>query len=135
MPSTVGPPDSEEQLLQRAQQLAGVTLGALAERLGQTAPEDLTRAKGFVGQLVERALGATAGSKAVPDFESIGVELKTVPVDHRGVPLETTFVCTIDLLDVGTIEWERSRVRAKLQRVLWVPVVGGIFFNLSKSKG
>jgi DNA mismatch repair protein MutH len=74
--------------------------------------------------LVEDALGATAKSKADPDFELIGVELKTVPVSRAGVPLETTFVCTIPILDIGDVEWHESRVLAKLRRVLWVPVLG-----------
>ncbi len=121
---TLGAPSSEADLLSRAERLAGQTLGQVAEEFGQTVPGDLTRSKGFVGQLLERALGATAGSKAVPDFERIGVELKSIPVDHEGFPVETTFVCTIPLLDVGSVEWERSRVRSKLQRVLWVPVIG-----------
>src|SRR5690606_26931996 len=42
----------------------------------------------------------------------------------RGVPVESTFVCTIPLLDVGRVEWAESRVRKKLARVLWVPVLG-----------
>ncbi len=120
----VSPPQSEAELYARARALSGLTLGQLAERLGETAPPDLRRAKGFVGQIVERALGATAGSRAQPDFEGIGVELKTLPVDRRGRPAESTFVCTIDLGDVGDVEWTDSWVKKKLSRVLWVPVEG-----------
>ncbi|HEX6276557.1 MAG TPA: DNA mismatch repair protein MutH, partial [Polyangiaceae bacterium] len=76
------------------------------------------------GQLVELALGATAGSRAGPDFALLGVELKTLPVDSRGRPVESTFVCTIPLGRVGDIEWFDSPVRAKLRRVLFVPVEG-----------
>ena len=118
------PPQSEAELLSRARALAGVTLGELSTRLGLSAPPDLRRAKGFVGQVVEAALGATAGSRAQPDFAEIGVELKTLPVDRRGRPAESTFVCTIDLGEVGDVEWEHSWVRRKLSRVLWVPVEG-----------
>jgi DNA mismatch repair protein MutH len=80
--------------------------------------------KGWVGNLVEQALGATAGPKDVPDFELLGIELKTLPVTRQGAPCESTFVCTIDLLSVGETEWEASRVYRKLRRVLWVPVEG-----------
>ncbi len=52
------------------------------------------------------------------------MELKTLPVDARGRPVESTFVCTISLTSVGDIEWEASPVRAKLSRVLFVPVEG-----------
>ncbi|HKO90310.1 MAG TPA: DNA mismatch repair endonuclease MutH [Polyangiaceae bacterium] len=118
------PPASCEELLSRGHALAGLTLGALAARLDTPVPEDLRRAKGWVGTLFERALGATAQSRAVPDFEALGIELKTLPVSLTGRPLETTFVCTIPLLEMATLEWQQSGVFKKLQRVLWVPVEG-----------
>jgi DNA mismatch repair protein MutH len=117
-------PESEAELVQRARGLAGLRIGQLAERFSLSAPADLRRAKGFVGALVERALGATAGSRAAPDFEALGIELKTLPVDSRGRALESTFVCTIPLVEIGEVEWLSSRVRRKLNRVLWVPVQG-----------
>lgn len=118
------PPRSEAELLERATRIAGEKLGTLAARLGIVAPETLTRHKGWVGNLIERALGASAGSRAMPDFETLGVELKTLPVDSTGRPLESTFVCTIPLAEIGEVEWHASRVRRKLMRVLWMPVEG-----------
>jgi DNA mismatch repair protein MutH len=117
-------PESEAELLARARALAGSTIAELAERFSLTAPADLRRHKGFVGGLIERALGATAGSRAAPDFEAFGIELKTLPVDARGRALESTFVCTIPLMEIGEVEWLSSRVRRKLNRVLWIPVQG-----------
>jgi len=117
-------PATEQELWLRARSLAGVTLGELARKLGRDVPADLKRAKGFVGQLVELGLGAASKSRAGPDFPELGVELKTLPVDARGRPVESTFVCTIPLTSVGDIEWEASPVRAKLARVLFVPVEG-----------
>jgi DNA mismatch repair protein MutH len=108
----------------RALPLAGLTLGQLAREFECAVPADLKRAKGWVGALMERALGATASSRAVPDFELIGVELKTLPVSAEGRPLESTFVCTIPLTEIGEVEWSASWVRRKLSRVLWVPVEG-----------
>ncbi|MES1173252.1 MAG: DNA mismatch repair endonuclease MutH [Myxococcales bacterium] len=117
-------PETEAELLTRARALSGLTLAELAARFSLAAPPDLRRHKGFVGALVERALGATAGSRAAPDFEALGIELKTLPVDSRGRALESTFVCTIPLIEIGEVEWLSSRVRRKLSRVLWVPVEG-----------
>jgi DNA mismatch repair protein MutH len=117
-------PNSESELFDRARAIAGRTLAELAERASLEVPRDLRRAKGFVGQLVERTLGATAASRAGPDFATLGVELKTLPMDERGRPVESTFVCTIPLARVGDIEWLDSPVRAKLRRVLFVPVEG-----------
>lgn len=125
MPPTPPPsPQTPEELLARAHALAGLTLGELARRLELPVPPDLRRAKGWVGSAFEMALGATASSRAQPDFEHLGIELKTLPVTLKGMPLETTFVCTIPLAAMASVEWEQSRVFRKLRRVLWVPVQG-----------
>lgn len=83
----------------------------------------MLRRKGKVGQLVERALGASAGSRAEPDFTELGVELKTVPVAPDGRPLESTFVCSLRLGEADRLTWASSPVRAKLAHVLFVPIV------------
>jgi DNA mismatch repair protein MutH len=124
MPNRPSPPQNEAELWSRARDLVGMTLAELAADDGCAAPDKLLHAKGWTGQLLERRLGATAGSKDEPDFQSLGIELKTIPVDQSGRPCESTFVCTIPLLDVAVTEWERSRVHRKLQRVLWMVVQG-----------
>ena len=74
--------------------------------------------------LLEVYLGAIAGSKPEQDFADIGIELKTIPVDSRGKPLETTFVCVAPLTGNSGVTWESSHVRHKLALVLWIPVEG-----------
>ncbi|WP_373603696.1 DNA mismatch repair endonuclease MutH [Aggregatibacter sp. HMT-949] len=118
-------PQTLEQLLQRAQAIAGLTLGELADELHVAVPPDLKRHKGWVGMLLETALGATAGSKAEQDFAHLGVELKTLPINEQGFPLETTFVSLAPLAQNCGVQWEHSHVRHKLSRVLWMPVEGG----------
>jgi DNA mismatch repair protein MutH len=123
-PRGVPAPTSETELIQRARALAGEPLGNLAASFGIDSPPDLRRAKGWAGGLIERALGAESASRAQPDFPELGVELKTLPVDRRGRPCESTFVCTIDLGKIGEVEWETSLVHHKLARVLWIPIQG-----------
>ncbi len=118
------PPASEALLLAQARQLSGYTLGELAAMAGITTPKDLKRDKGWIGVLLEIWLGASAGSKPEQDFAALGVELKTIPVDSLGRPLETTFVCVAPLTGNSGVTWETSHVRHKLKRVLWVPVEG-----------
>lgn len=120
-----GPPEDEASLLARAQHLAGLTLEALAARAGLPMPVDLKRDKGWVGMLLELHLGASAGSKAEQDFAHLGIELKTIPIDAQGKPLETTFVCVAPLTGNSGVTWLTSHVRHKLARVLWIPVEGG----------
>jgi DNA mismatch repair protein MutH len=122
--ATATAPTTADELLARAHAFAGLTLTDLARAVGSAVPVDLRRAKGWVGSSFEVALGATAKSRAAPDFEDLGIELKTLPVTMAGLPVETTFVCTIPLLDMATVEWEQSRVFRKLRRVLWVPIEG-----------
>lgn len=118
------PPRSEAELLARARDLAGWPLGLLARQRRVAIPEDLRRAKGWVGMLLEQALGATASSRALPDFPDLGVELKSIPVDPRGKPRESTYVCTAPLDGSMPRQWRESWPCKKLSRVLWVPIVG-----------
>jgi len=93
----------------------------LAEQLGVPLPPDPKRAKGFVGQLVERALGASPEAGAGPDFMQLGIELKTLPISNGRIK-ESTFVCTAPVAAAEELAWEDSRVFAKLSRVLFVIV-------------
>ena len=117
-------PESIDDLLARAHALAGTSVGALAASLGVDARGDAVRTKGTPGAILERALGATGGSTKTHDFPELGVELKTIPVDEAGAPVESTYVCTLSLGDADEQEWATSWVRAKLARVLFVPLVG-----------
>lgn len=117
-------PQSIDELFDRAAALAGRTFAELALETGLRVPRDLRRDKGWVGQLLELHLGASAGSKPMQDFPELGVELKTLPVTPAGEPLETTFVCTAPLVNIQGVQWATSNVRNKLQQVLWLPIDG-----------
>ena len=114
-------PRDEEDLRARLWRLAGRSLGEIASATGAQVPPDLRHNKGWVGQLLERALGATGGCRAEPDFPHLGIELKTIPLDERRRPAESCFVASLDLAAVD-LRWEASAVRKKLSRVAWVAV-------------
>lgn len=115
-------PKTVDELLERARQVAGLTLGELGARTGCDVPDEGVRGKGVAGQILERALGATAASRAEPDFLALGVELKTIPLDPSGKPKESTFVASISLAAMADTDWEQSVVFKKLARVLFVPI-------------
>lgn len=117
-------PKSEQELFQRAMEVAGISFKELAQEANLTVPPNLKKDKGWVGQLIEWHLGAPAGSKAEQDFKHLGIELKTIPISYTGKPLETTFVCVAPLMGIQGLTWETSHVCNKLSRVLWVPVEG-----------
>ena len=104
--------------------LAGLTLREVAEVAHVKVPANFKREKGWTGQLIELCLGASAGSKTQQDFAKLGIELKTIPIDEQGNPLETTYVCYAPLINIAGIEWQTSSVKNKLQQVLWVPIDG-----------
>ena len=116
-------PKNEIELLTRAQNLAGMTLGEIAATINVEVPKDLKREKGWIGLLLEQVLGASAGSRPEPDFPHLGIELKSLPINTYGKPLETTFVCVAPLTGLVGAQWQTSHIRNKLARVLWIPVI------------
>ena len=116
------PPKSEADLLSRCRALAGKSLGQVADELNIAVPASRSRAKGWAGQLIEHYLGASAASKPEPDFQALGIELKTIPVNRRGRAKESTFVCMAPMAASSGLRWYDSSVRHKLNRVLWVPI-------------
>ena len=69
----ITPPTTENELLQRTQDIAGFTIKQLADLHRVSTPETLLHDKGWFGQLLEKQLGATAASKAEPDFHRLVV--------------------------------------------------------------
>jgi DNA mismatch repair protein MutH len=104
----------------RASALEGLRVTELAERLAFGIDGEAVRTKGKVGELLERALGAS-GVGAEVDFPTLGVEMKSVPFEQHRV-VESTFVCALSLMDTERAEFETSWVRRKLACVLWMPV-------------
>ena len=116
------PPKTQDELLARCQQLTGKTLGQVSAKLGWQTPVDLRRHKGWVGALIEEALGADAGNQAEPDFTQLAIELKTLPINRQGQPKESTYVCTVSMQQNGELNWHQSWLRRKLSHVLWIPI-------------
>ncbi len=113
-------PESIDELLAKAMPLAGMTLGELSQHLNIPCPKDMRYAKGWLGQALERFLGATAGNLALPDFASIGVELKTLPLNAYGHPQESTHV-TYAPIPFEEFHWHASTAFMKLKTILLSP--------------
>ncbi|MBN1962526.1 MAG: DNA mismatch repair protein MutH [Deltaproteobacteria bacterium] len=115
-------PKSIRELEIRAQALVGHNIGEVAAALAIPLPENPKRAKGFVGTLLEYALGADPTAQDNPDFPNLEVELKSIPISTHGRPAESTFVCSIKMIDADQQTWESSRLRRRLGCVLFIPV-------------
>lgn len=115
-------PESENELISRGLELCGKNLSQLANEVHWSVPENLSHNKGWIGQLIEVHLGASAGNLSQPDFTNLDIELKTIPLNTRHKAKETTFVCTVPLLNHTGLQWQDSCVYKKLNKVLWVPI-------------
>jgi len=116
------PPISEAELQQRLAAIAGLQVKDLAAQLGVEVPDDLRHHKGWLGELVEQALGCNAASLSEPDFMELGIELKTLPLNHKGQVQESTYVCVVPLKNTHNQQWQTSCVYKKLNKVAWLPV-------------
>ena len=120
--------------MHRVQFIAGMTLDELARSIDVNIPVSLQREKGWVGQFIEKLLGASAGNKPEPDFIELGIELKTIPIDKKGSPSESTYVCVVPLSHTEGLNWENSLVKTKLNHVLWIPIEADKNIHLAKRK-
>lgn len=115
-------PKNITELLERAKSLCGKRIKDVAREISVDLPKIPKHAKGFVGELAERYLGASSGNLDQPDFPDLSIELKTIPMNEKGRVCESTFICTIDLHAASQANWESSRAWRKLRQVLWLPV-------------
>lgn len=121
----ISPPQTEAELWNRACDIAHQPLGALAAQVAMSLPNGFKREKGWIGQMLEQVLGATAKSLPIPDFPQLGIELKTIPLKANGKPKESTYISIVPLMSSQLLTWRNSDLYHKLQRILWVPY----FFN------
>lgn len=115
---------TEAELLQSCKTIEGLSFAQLNNLLGLEIPINPNRRKGWIGQAIELILGADGFNKSVPDFQALGIELKTLPIAHNGKPSESTFITSIPLLSIHEEQWHTSVCYSKLKRILWVPVEG-----------
>jgi DNA mismatch repair protein MutH len=118
------PPKTEDELISRCYAIQGLSFSQLAVRLGLEIPFNATQRKGWVGLALELALGTDASNKSAPDFQELGIELKTLPLAKSGKPAESTFITSIPLLAIHQQNWKSSQCYAKLKRMLWIPIEG-----------
>lgn len=127
MKSTL-PPKSIEDLMNRANNISGLSIGYLSDSCNISPPKNLKAKKGYIGQVIEIILGASAGNKPIPDFPDLGIELKTIPVDSNMSPIETTYVCTAPI-PFRESNFENSVVLKKMSSVLWFPYISAPSIN------
>ena len=111
---------TEEQVLERAEHLPGMLLGHLPLARFEAVSASTGRAE--VGHAVESFFGIPRNALPAADFPSAGVELKVLPLEHRGSGLtvkERTVISMIDFNSLVEEDWASAKVRSKL-KILFV---------------
>ncbi|WDI78487.1 DNA mismatch repair endonuclease MutH [Candidatus Purcelliella pentastirinorum] len=112
----------EDELIDKLKSLAGFTIKEILFNKNISLLTSSKFDKGSIGKLIECLLGLINNNYAKQDFFDIGLELKTIPVNNFGFPIEDTFVCSAKLIGNFDYSWESSYVKSKISRVLWIPV-------------
>ena len=116
---------NQNELMDRALALEGLSFLQLAQTLEIPPPSPhLTHAKGWLGQSIEKFLGAEAASLPIPDFPQLKIELKSIPLNAQAKVMESTYVTALNLYRNIELQWEESVCFQKLYKVLWIPVEG-----------
>lgn len=115
---------TKDLVFAKALEMEGLTFSQLGNRLGLPVPTLALQAKGWLGQAVEKYLGATAGSLPIPDFPNLNLEIKTIPLTATGRVQESTYITVLPLRAPFELEWRSSSCYQKLQQVLWIPIEG-----------
>ena len=76
---SIAPPLTRQELIRRAESIAGLTIQQLANMMGKSVPQSSTHAKGWFGNLLELSLGANAASAPEPRFYEFRNRIKINP--------------------------------------------------------
>jgi len=104
---------TEAEIIQRAESLPGRLVGNLEDLVGGRSGQG----KGDVGLTVERFFRIAQNALPEPDFPAAGIELKVVPLVHRGGSMrvkERTVITMIDYNSLVLETWTNAHVRRKL---------------------
>lgn len=131
---TLPAPENKQELEARLQPLLGRSIGELALLSGAALPNSNVWNKGFSGQVIELFLGADAQNLSLPDFTKLDLELKTLPVGINLTPVESTFICAIELKGESFLPFEQSPLYHKLSNILFVLLLAPKGFPMAERR-
>ena len=115
-------PKSKNELLKKALGLSGKKITFLHDMFRNKFDIECKCSKGYFGKLVELYLGASASNLPIPDFPNLNIELKTLPLNKKMQVNHHIKVCATSIFpNSKNTTWEKSILKLKLSRILWIP--------------
>jgi DNA mismatch repair protein MutH len=116
--------NSYNEVRQALEPVIGVPFKELAAALGFDLPADSRRRKAAGGHIVETLLEIAKNSIPRPDLESLGTEVKTIPLNTLSRPREMTKIGAFNLATTShEEEFRYSSLYKKVRSILFVPVM------------
>lgn len=132
-------PKTECELINRAFKLSGMRLidffNLSTPFVDKFISNNVKKTNGFLGQLMEVYLGASAKNLPIPDFPNLNIELKILPLNKYMFPKHPIKICYTSFYpSVNNIVWDSSLVKLKLNKVLWIPFESDNSIHISKRR-
>ncbi len=89
--------------------------------------------KGIIGKIIENIFQIKNKNDSDADWNDIGLELKTIPLNKKLNPKELTKICIIKKNNIK-VNWEKSQVYKKIKNILWIPYEGSVKIAISKKR-
>ena len=114
-----------KELAHRLDQIVGVPFAELSKFYSKTWKGSPSQNKGWGGNMIDFLVGGDEGNASRPDISSLGIEVKSIPIDASTRVLQPTKVTALNYRDILIEDWWRSNAFHKLRAVLFVPIVKG----------
>ena len=128
-------PKTESELISRSDLLTGNKLIEIYKFFGMFFQKKHKSSDGYLGKIMEMYLGASAGNLPIPDFPDLGIELKILPLNRSMLPKKNIKICSTSFFPFkkNTL-WEKSILRSKLKKILWIPFQSDTSIPFNKRK-
>ena len=116
-----GPPDLERLIRKRLNRYKGVRVSRVARQLHYPSAGS---SRSYGADVVQLALGARSPRSRIAEFEEAGITIRRPRVNASMLPYEHISFPAFRANDLRNQEWDESELKAALENMLFVPLVG-----------
>ena len=115
--------NNKKKLKKKCKLIKNKTIKNLLDLNGIKITDINIKNKGIFGNLIEKYLNLKKNNKKQLDLNKLNLEIKTIPLNNKNYPKESTFICSIPQ-KINNIIWEKSWLLKKISNILWIPYQG-----------